>query len=180
MKVLDILQETVSGIKISTKDFNHKRPQDYWFEYRFKFDINHGGFSEETVEPHPKKHYDEFSDIYLYIADDHGIPESQQKMVQEGKNPVWIGWKMDEDSFRSGTDEDEDGKRDYDEGEGDAWIVSASALSNNRIGKIAGEIEATMKKEAEYHTDQSRESARDQAEYDRDVYAYHGVRRSDF
>lgn len=158
--------------------FDPKRPQDYWYEYRFHYDVNGGDFSHEDIEAHKKTDYDKFDDIHEYIADDNGIDAANQRFVSKGDKPIWVGYKLGE--VESHVDEDEDGKYEYVSGEGLAWIISAIQLPDQVLVKIAKKLEDGLDKEAAGQIEDAHEGRRDADEYARDPYAYYGVSRSDF
>lgn len=186
MKILNILENIPRAARGKNKElqihrygkepFDPARPKDYWYEYRFGYDVNGGDFSQEFIEAHKKTDYDKFEDIYEYIADDNGIDKANQKFV--APNEIWTAYKMGE--IESHVEEDEDGKYEYLTGVGEAWIVSSIQLSNGVVANIAGKLEKKLDEEASSQIEGAHEARRDQEEYDRDPYAYYGVSRSDF
>lgn len=164
--------------RFNKNPFDPKRPQDYWYEYRFLYDVNGGDFSHEAIEAHKKTDYDKFDDIHEYIADDNGINAADQRFVAKGDSPIWVGVKMGE--VESHEEEDEAGKYEYVSGTGQAWIVSAVQLPDHVLSKIAKRLEDSLDKRASGQIEGAHESRRDGDEYARDPYAYYGLSRSDF
>jgi hypothetical protein len=158
--------------------FDPSRPEDYYYEYHFEYDVNGGDFSQEFIEAHKKTDYDNFQEVWAYIEDDNGVDKADQKLIKKGEDAIWMGYKLGE--IESHTDEDEDGKYAYVTGGGDAWIISTKQLDNAQLIKLSGELEKGLDKDASMAIDDAHDARRDAEEYARDPYAYYGVSRSDF
>ena len=188
MKILPVLENMPRAARGKNKElqihrygkeaFDPARPDDYWYEYRFEYDVNGGDFSQEFIEAHKKPDYENFDEIWKYIEDDNSIEKPNQKMIKNGDEQVWTAYKMGE--VESHVEEDEDGKYEYVTGGGQAWIVSTKPLDNAQVKQFADVLEKALDKEASDQIEDAHYSRRDQEEYDRDPYAYYGVSRSDF
>jgi len=186
MKILQILENMPRAARGKNKElqihrygkhpYDPNRPDDYFYEYRFGYDVNGGDFSQEFIEAHKKSDYENFQEVYEYVADDNGIDKFNQRLLANGQ--IWIGYVLGE--VESHTDEDEDGKYEYVTGLGEAWVISANQLNDQQVAKLADQLEKGLDKEASAAIEDAHESRRDQDEYNRDPYAYYGVSRSDF
>lgn len=164
-------------LQIDDKNYDRSRPQDYFYEYIFSYDVDSGSFEHVTIDPHEKKHYDGIEEVYEYIADDFGIESHDQKLVSQ-KPVIWVGYTIGE--IESHADQDEDGWYEYVSGEGHAFIVSEVRLSRQQFDALAKKLEEELDKDARAAIEDAHEGRRDAEEYARDPYAYYGLSRSDF
>jgi hypothetical protein len=185
MKILEVLNRNQRGKKDpmqikawGREEYDPKRPHDYFYEYRFVYDVNGGNFDQEYIEAHKRTDHESFNEVWEYIVDDNGIDKADHRMVATGENPIWAGYKLGE--IESHTDEDEDGRYEYVSGEGQAWIVSTTPLSDDVVQRIADKLEDGLDKEAGGAIEDAHDARRDADEYARDPYAYYGLSRSDF
>ena len=187
MKILPILEMTRDqrgkkkpmAIKRYGKEpYDPAKPNDYFYEYYFSYDVNGGDFISESIEAHKKTDYEDFKDVWFGIADNNGIDKANQKMIKNGDDAVWMGYTMGE--IESKTDEDEDGRYEYVEGLGEGWVVSTKALDDAQVSQFADQLEKALDKDAAEAVEAAVEARKDSEEYARDPYAYYGLSRKDF
>lgn len=89
---------------------------------------------------------------------------------------VWAGWHFNDAEISD--EADEDGPYQYTELTGDVVIITSEELSTDH--PIFQKIERMVNSEAESVMSDAQYDHRDQKEYQRDPYAYYGVKRSDF
>jgi len=165
------------SITSNTKDFDPKRPDDYFFIYVFTYDYNGGTFTHEQIIASYKKDISMEDEIDDMISQ-HKMDKNNYRFIKKGKNAVWVGFHLEEPTFKG--DEDEDGPYEWVEGQGEGVVISAKQLSDQAVQNIAAKLEDEMDADAASYIEHAREEARDAAEYAKDPYGYYGLKRSDF
>jgi len=95
---------------------------------------------------------------------------------QEVVPGVWAGWSFGDAQIED--EADEDGPYQHTDLDGDLVIISNGQITIDH--PVFQKVLAQIEKEAEDVMSDAQYDKADQDEYNRDIYAYHGVRQSDF
>lgn len=137
--------------------------------YSAGYDSN-GGFDEWKTEVMSGE---SFRDVIAAVVDDFGSENAHQL-----SSSVWYNWALTEPEIEP--DYDEDGPSLYTRIAADVNIVTRRPLQPAEAQKLFEMVQKQVEASAEQAVEDELEAQRDDAEYNRDPYAYYGVRRSDF